>query len=131
MVPRPDAVSASHSKDWHVAHAGLGGWRRVPQFEHRWINSLCSLAPSKKNRLSWVRAGRGRLGLTLSSGAFSLGLNLRMRNSMVATGSPFWSVYSDRVVTKWPTPNPVAFSPDTESMTEVTWSWSPGTNGRS
>ena len=62
--------------------------------------------------------------------AFGRGLNLRIRNSMVATGSPCWSVNSRRVVMKWPTPRPVAFSDDTASMTELTSRWSPGTRGR-
>src|SRR5580692_7518218 len=62
MVPRPEAVTVPHSNDWHLAHDGRGGCRRVPQLEQRWMRSLCSLAPSKKKRVSWVSAGRGRLG---------------------------------------------------------------------
>jgi hypothetical protein len=58
------------------------------------------------------------------------GLNLRIRNRMVATSSPCWSVYSSRVVTKCPTPRPVVFSGDTASMTDRTSSTSPGTSGR-
>ena len=61
MVPLPEASRVSHSKDRQVAHAGRGGCLRVPHAVHRWMRSLCCLAPSKKNRLSWVRAGRGRL----------------------------------------------------------------------
>ena len=53
-----------------------------------------------------------------------------MRKRMVATRSPCWSVNSSRVVTKCPSPNPVCFSGDTESMTEVTVSRSPSTMGR-
>ena len=49
---------------------------------------------------------------------------------MVATSSPCWSVNSRRVVTKWPSPSPVCFSGDTDSMTEVTLSRSPSTRGR-
>src|SRR5580704_1246281 len=157
MVPRPEAVTVPHSNDWHLAHDGRGGCRRVPQLEQRWMRSLCSLAPSKKKRLSWVSAGRGRLGrgadpdadgadgdgadadgaeadadadAGAAASALGRGLNLRIRKSMVATSSSFWSVYSSRWVTKCPVPRPVAFSVETESMTEVHVRRSPGTRGR-
>ena len=51
-----------------------------------------------------------------------------MRNVIAPTSSPSWSRYSIRVVTKWPTPSPVAFSSDTDSMTDVVERWSPGTS---
>src|ERR1700692_3650221 len=111
MVPLPDASSVSQAKDRHTAHDGRGGWRSVPQLEHRWMSSLCCRAPSKKNELSWVRAGLGRKGWraglgrngggAVSSVAAAVacaadpvpGLNLRIRNRMVATNSPLWSRY--------------------------------------
>src|SRR5690349_14721738 len=100
MVPRPDAVTVSHSNDRQTAQAGRGGWRSVPQLEQRWMRSLCAFAPSKKNRFSWVRAGRGRFGRgwlvsgvdealgSAEAGAAGRGRNLRIRNRIVATGSP-------------------------------------------
>src|ERR1700730_11420365 len=105
MVPRPEAVTVPHSNDWHMAHDGRGGCLSVPQLEQRWMRSLCSLAPSKKKRLSWVSAGRDRLGrgedpdgadgvdgadadavgadAGAAASALGRGLNLRMRKSMV------------------------------------------------
>ena len=53
-----------------------------------------------------------------------------MRKRMVATRSPCWSVNSRRVVTKCPTPSPVCFSGETESMIDDTVSRSPSTRGR-
>src|ERR1700726_4030157 len=109
MVPRPEDLTVSHSNDRHSGQAGRGGWRRAPQFEHRWISSLPSLAPSKKNRLSWVIDGRGRLGRGAAASCASIasvganagvgsvsvlvgGRYLRMRKRMVATTAPCWSV---------------------------------------
>src|SRR5580704_7666163 len=99
MVPRPEDLTVSQSNDRHSGQAGRGGWRRAPQFEHRWISSFPSWVPSKKKRLSWVRDGRGRLGRAggsaaspeVGAGAGSAlagGRNLRMRKRMVATAAP-------------------------------------------
>ncbi len=79
--------------------------------------------------MSGVTAGRGRSAAAAFAGALR-GRKRRIRNRMVATRSPCWSVNSSRVVTKWPSPSPVCFSGDTESMTEVTVSRSPSTMGR-
>ncbi len=83
------------------------------------MSSLCCFAPSKKNELSWVSAGRGRsgrgAGASAAAGAAPVaplaavpvpGLKRRIRNSIVATSSPSWSRYSVRLVTKWPMPEP-------------------------
>ena len=106
---------------------GPGGWRSAPQDEHFWMTSLWSFAASNQKALSRFVDGRGRLGF---AAAFSRGLNFRIRNVMVPTSSPAWSRNSVRVVTKWPTPRPVAFSSDTPSMNEVVVRWSPGTSSR-
>ena len=120
----------SQSYERHFGHMGRGGWRRLPHCEQRWINRRCSFAPSKKNALSRVIEGRGRRGRASASG-FELprpvpGLNLRMRNRIVPTSSPSMVRYSTRVVTKCPTPSPVAFSSETASMIVVVSRWSPG-----
>ena len=122
--------TVSHSKDPHDAHAGRGrvaqhAARRATLDEQR----AARRAPSKKKALSWVMAGRGRRAAS-ASGRGAWGRNRRMRNRMVATRSPCWSVNSSRVVTKWPSPSPVCFSGETESMTEDTVSRSPSTMGR-
>ena len=53
-----------------------------------------------------------------------------MRNIIEPTSSPSWSRYSVRVVTKCPTPSPVAFSSETLSMNAVVVDRSPGTSSR-
>lgn len=119
----------SHSNEPHDVHAGRGGWRSTPQFVQRWMSSSPRLAPSKKKALSWVRDGRGR-NAAGALGCTVWGRKRRMRKRMVATRSPCWSVNSRRVVTKCPTPSPVCFSGETESMIEDTVSRSPSTRGR-
>ena len=97
---------------------------------------LVVLGPFEEEAVVLGERGRGRFGRAagsdevVSAVAFGRGLNLRIRNRMVATGSPCWSVNSKRVVMKWPIPSPVDFSPDTASMTELASTWSPGTSGR-
>ena len=54
------------------------------------------------------------------------GMNFSTRNVIQPTGSPCWSAKSVRVVMKYPTPAPVAFSSLISAMIVVAWTTSPG-----
>ena len=110
-----------------AGHIGPGGWRSTPHLAQRWMRSSPAAVPSQKKAVSGVTSGSMGLvvlvGLACVGGS-GAGRNLRMRKSMVATGSPAENQVL-RVVTNQPSPSAVRFGPVTSSSLARTDSCSP------
>jgi hypothetical protein len=97
----------------------------VPQLAQCWMRSSPAAVPAQKNAVSGVTCGRmGLTGFSVLVGPDGAGLNLRMRKSMVATGSPAENQVL-RVVTNQPSPSTVRLGPVTSRSLARTVSCSP------
>ena len=112
--------------------AGRAG--RVPQPGTRGTpldEELAALGAFKEECVVLGECGTGPVGASGRRVAGrDRGRKRRIRNRMVATASPCWSLKSIRVVTKWPSPSAVCFSDDTSSTIDCNDRRSPMMSGR-
>ena len=103
---------------------GPGGWRSAPHAAQRWMRSSPAAVPAQKNAVSGVTWGRIGVSVLAGLAGDGVGRNLRMRKSMVATGSPEENQVL-RVVTNQPSPRAVRLGPATSRSRARTDSCSP------